>query len=63
MSIQIKTLVVPLFAAWLDVSRYRPELNVAAVADGPRVTELDVYETSRLRLERSSEPISVRVKR
>jgi len=62
---QIKSLVVSLFAAWAAVSGYRAELSVAPVADRPAafLTELDVYEPSRVRLGRSSEAISVRVNR
>ena len=54
-----------LFAAWAAVSGYRAELSVARVADRPLafLTELDVYETWRVRLGRSSEAISVRVNR
>ena len=60
-----KALVVSLFVAWVEVSRYRVELSVALVADRPVAfsTELDAYERSRVRLGRSSEAISVRVNR
>jgi hypothetical protein len=63
---QIKSLVVSLFAAWAAVSGYRAELSVAPVADrrpAAFLTELHVYEPSRVRLGRSSEAISVRVNR
>lgn len=52
-----------LFADWIEVSRYRAELSVALVAGRPVafLTELDVYETSRVRMGSGSEAISVRV--
>ena len=54
-----------LLAAWVEVSRYRAALSVAPVANCSVafLTELDLYETSRVRLGRSSEAISARVNR
>ena len=52
-----------LFAAGVEVSPYRATLGVAPVADRSVafLTELDVYETSRVRVGRSSEAISAGV--
>jgi hypothetical protein len=62
---QIRSLVVSVFAAWVEVSRYRAELCVAPVAERSVafLTELDVCETSGVRLGRSSETSVVRVSR